>query len=62
MKKKYICPTVEIFNTDTEKLIASSNTIEKGDNSINDDNKDDYEILGRDDIPQSSNNIWDSSW
>lgn len=59
---EYIRPTVKVYDIDAEQVIASSNQIKIDNNGINDGNIGDFDILGRDDLPKSNNNIWDSSW
>lgn len=64
MKKTYIKPSVECFNVNAQSIIATSpgsNPLALDDDTvINNDNKDDFSILGRED--NSVSNTWDSEW
>ena len=63
MKKTYIKPSVECFNVNAQSIIAASpNSLSLHDETIviNDSNKGNFEILGREDNAVS--NVWDSEW
>ena len=64
MKKTYIKPSVECFNVNAHSIIATSsgsNPLALDDVTvINNDNKDDFSILGRED--NAGSNVWDSEW
>ncbi len=64
MKKTYIKPSVECFNVNAQSIIATSpgsNPLALDDDTvINNDNKDDFSILGRED--NAGSNVWDSEW
>ena len=62
MKKTYIKPSVECFNVNAHSIIATSpNPLALDDDTvINNDNKDYFSILGRED--NAGSNVWDSEW
>ena len=57
MKKTYIRPTVECFKLNAHTIIALSMDERV---VITSENKDDFDVLGRED--NAGSNIWDSEW
>ena len=61
MKKTYIKPSVECFNVNAQSIIAASPLSLHDDTIvIDDENKGDFQILGRED--NAGSNVWDSEW
>ena len=58
MKKTYITPSVEAIDIEIESIIALS-TQSTG---ITNDNKDDFEPLGREDNSSSNPGVWEQGW
>ncbi|MCM1297501.1 MAG: hypothetical protein NC311_18335 [Muribaculaceae bacterium] len=58
MKKEYIKPAVTCINVDCEAIIALSAV---GGTEIGGSNKDDFEMLGRDD-KVTNPNLWEQGW
>lgn len=60
MKKTYIKPAVSCIKINAESIIALS-TVKGDENTITSENKNDFEMYGREDN-SSTSNIWDNVW
>lgn len=59
MKKKYILPSIEIFEMETEKVVALSK-VETGDGDVGDDDGDGFvDAMSN---KRRSGSPWSSSW
>ena len=58
MKKTYIKPAMQSFKLQTEMIIALSTQSQ----SITEENKEDFNMLGREDNGPSAPGVWDSEW
>lgn len=59
MKKTYIRPSVECFKLNAQTIIASS-PLSIEDVEITNENKLNFEVLGREE--NAGSNVWDSEW
>ena len=60
MKKTYIKPSVECFKLNAHTIIASSPLSMDEDVEITNENKLNFEVLGREE--NAGSNVWDSEW